>query len=83
MAVTMRMTRTGSRNNPSFRIVVTDSRSPRDGKFLETVGLYNPAKDPAVVRLDMDRIDFWKSKGATMSETVSQLVKRHVKAGTK
>jgi small subunit ribosomal protein S16 len=83
MAVTMRMTRTGSRNNPSFRIVVADSRSPRDGKLLETIGIYDPAKNPAVVRLDMDRVDYWKSKGATMSETVSQLVKRHAKSESK
>jgi small subunit ribosomal protein S16 len=83
MAVTMRMTRTGSRNNPSFRIVVTDSRSPRDGKFLESVGIYDPAKTPAVVKLDVDRIEFWRSKGATMSETVSQLVKRHAKPADK
>jgi small subunit ribosomal protein S16 len=83
MAVTLRMTRTGNRNNPSFRIVVTDSRSPRDGKFMETVGTYEPTKIPAVVRLDADRIDFWRSKGATMSETVSQLVKRHAKSAAK
>ncbi len=83
MAVTMRMTRTGNRNNPSFRVVVTDSRSPRDGKFLEAVGTYDPAKTPAVVTLDVDRIEFWRSKGATMSETVSQLVKRHAKSADK
>jgi small subunit ribosomal protein S16 len=83
MAVTMRMTRTGNRNNPFFRIVVADSRSPRDGKFLETIGTYDPARKPAVVRIDMDRIAFWQSKGATMSETVSQLVKRHGKSEPK
>jgi len=77
MAVTMRMTRTGSRNNPHFRIVVADSRSPRDGKFLESIGVYHPASKPAVVKIDMDRVAYWRSKGATMSETVSQLVKRH------
>jgi len=80
MAVTMRMTRTGSRNNPSFRIVVTDSRYPRDGRFLETIGTYEPAKSPATVQIDADRVDYWRSKGATMSETVSQLVKRNAKA---
>ena len=83
MAVTMRMTRTGNRNNPFFRIVVADSRSPRDGKFLESIGTYDPARNPAVVKLDMDRIAFWRSKGATMSETVSQLVKRHGKSDPK
>jgi len=83
MAVTMRMTRTGNRNNPFFRIVVADSRSPRDGRFLEAIGTYDPARNPAVVKLDMDRIAFWRSKGATMSETVSQLVKRHGKSDPK
>jgi small subunit ribosomal protein S16 len=83
MAVTMRMTRTGNRNNPFFRIVVADSRCPRDGKFLESIGTYDPARKPEVVRLDMDRIEFWRSKGATMSETVSQLVKRHGKPDPK
>ena len=83
MSVTMRMTRTGNRNNPFFRIVVADSRSPRDGRFLEAVGTYDPARSPAVVRLDRDRIAFWSSKGATMSETVAQLVKRHDKAAPK
>jgi small subunit ribosomal protein S16 len=79
----MRMTRTGSRNNPFFRIVVADSRSPRDGKFIESIGIYDPARNPEVVRLDMSRIEHWRSKGATMSETVSQLVKRHGKADPK
>ena len=79
MAVTMRMTRTGSRNNPFFRIVVTDSRSPRDGKFIESIGTYDPVRKPEVVRIDLDRVAYWSSKGATMSETVSQLVKRHGK----
>jgi small subunit ribosomal protein S16 len=83
MAVTLRMTRTGNRNNPFFRIIVADSRSPRDGKFLETIGTYDPARSPAVVKLDMDRVAFWRSKGATMSETVSQLVKRHGKSEPK
>jgi small subunit ribosomal protein S16 len=83
MAVTMRMTRTGNRNNPFFRIVVADSRCPRDGKFLESIGTYDPARKPEVVKLDMDRIAYWRSKGATMSETVSQLVKRHGKSDPK
>jgi small subunit ribosomal protein S16 len=83
MAVTLRMTRTGNRNNPFFRIVVADSRCPRDGKFLESIGTYDPARKPVVVKIDMDRVSYWRSKGATMSETVSQLVKRHGKTEPK
>jgi len=80
MAVKVRMARAGSRNNPFFRIVVADERAPRDGAFIEMVGTYNPATDPAQVKLKLDRIDYWLSKGALASQTVSELIRDQRKA---
>ena len=75
MAVKLRLTRVGSKKNPVYRIVAADSRSPRDGKFLEIVGRYNPQTDPSTIELDEDRIKDWLSKGAQPSGTVSRLLK--------
>jgi small subunit ribosomal protein S16 len=74
MAVKMRLTRMGSRKKPYYRIVVADSVSPRDGKFIEIVGNYDPKKDPAEITLKEDRIREWLSKGAEPTLTVSQLL---------
>jgi len=74
MAVKMRLTRMGSRKKPYYRIVVADSVSPRDGKFIEIVGNYDPKKDPAEITLKEDRIKEWLSKGAKPTLTVSQLL---------
>jgi small subunit ribosomal protein S16 len=74
MAVKMRLTRMGSRKKPYYRIVVADSVSPRDGKFIEIVGNYDPKKDPAEITLKEDRIKEWLSKGAEPTLTVSQLL---------
>lgn len=76
MTVKVRMTRKGNRHNPFFRVVVADERCPRDGKYIELVGTYDPRTDPATVKLKSDRIEYWVSKGAKLSETVSQLLKR-------
>lgn len=70
----MRLTRMGSRKKPYYRIVVADSVSPRDGKFIEIVGNYDPKKDPAEITLKEDRIKEWLSKGAEPTLTVSQLL---------
>jgi len=70
----MRLTRMGSRKKPYYRIVVADSVSPRDGKFIEIVGNYDPKKNPAEITLKEDRIKEWLSKGAEPTLTVSQLL---------
>ncbi len=75
MAVKLRLTRVGSKKNPVYRIVAADSRSPRDGKFLEIVGRYNPQTDPSTIELDEDKIRDWLSKGAQPSDTVARLLK--------
>jgi small subunit ribosomal protein S16 len=75
LAVKLRLTRIGSKKNPVYRIVAADSRSPRDGKFLEIVGRYNPQTDPSTIELKEDRIKDWLSKGAQPSSTVARLLK--------
>ncbi|MFL5920009.1 MAG: 30S ribosomal protein S16 [Gaiellaceae bacterium] len=75
MAVKLRLTRVGSKKNPVYRIVAADSRSPRDGKFLEIVGRYNPQTDPSTIELDEERVRDWLSKGAQPSGTVARLLK--------
>jgi small subunit ribosomal protein S16 len=75
MAVRMRLTRVGSKKNPIYRVVVADSRSPRDGKFIEIVGRYNPQHDPSLIEFDEDKVRDWLAKGATPSGTVSRLLK--------
>ena len=72
----MRLTRVGAKGKPSYRIVVANSDAPRDGRFLETVGNYDPQKDPADVILKEERVRYWLSKGATPTLTVSQLLKK-------
>ena len=76
MAVTLRMTRKGNRHNPFYRVVAADVRSPRDGKYIELLGTYDPNQEPAAVSLKMDRVDYWVSKGAQVSQTVSELIKK-------
>jgi small subunit ribosomal protein S16 len=75
MAVKLRLTRVGSKKNPIYRVVAADSRSPRDGKFLEIVGRYNPQTDPSTIELDDDRIRDWLAKGAQPTEAVARLIK--------
>jgi small subunit ribosomal protein S16 len=80
MAVRIRMKRVGAKNDPVFRIVVADSRSPRDGKFIEELGTYHPLKKGNNYTLDLDRARYWVSKGALPSETVASFIKRASKA---
>ncbi len=75
MAVKLRLTRVGSKKNPIYRVVAADSRSPRDGKFIEIVGRYNPQTDPSTIELDEARIKDWLAKGAQPTESVSRLLK--------
>ena len=76
MAVSIRLRREGSLNNPYYKIVVADKRSPRDGKFIEIVGNYDPKKAGANSNLDLSRVDYWTTRGAQPSETVRSLIKR-------
>ena len=70
------MKRIGAKNNPVYRIVVADGRSPRDGKFLEEVGTYQPTRSGENYTLNMERINHWKSKGAQPSDTVASFIRR-------
>ena len=80
MAVKIRMKRVGAKNQPVFRIVVADGRSPRDGKFIEEIGTYQPRKKNDNIKLDLDRAKYWLSKGAQPSETVASFIKKANKA---
>jgi len=73
LAVKIRLRRMGAKKNPFYRIVVADSRSPRDGRFIEELGYYNPLKDPAEIKIDQERALNWLSKGAQPTETVRAL----------
>ena len=75
MAVKLRLTRIGSKKNPIYRVVAADSRAPRDGRFLEIVGRYNPQTDPSTIELDEEKVRDWLSKGAQPSGTVARLLK--------
>lgn len=75
MAVRLRLTRVGSRNNPTWRVVAADSRAPRDGHFLEVLGHYNPQTNPSTIELDEDGVRKWLGKGAQPSQTVKKLLK--------
>ena len=75
MAVRMRLTRVGSKKNPIYRVVVADPRSPRDGRFIEIVGRYNPQTDPSTIELDEAKVNEWLGKGAQPSDAVAKLIK--------
>ena len=75
MSVSMRLTRVGGRKDPVWRVVVADRRSPRDGRFIETVGQYNPQTQPSTIKLDEERVRAWLAKGAQPSETVRKLLR--------
>ncbi len=76
MAVKIRMKRIGAKNDPVFRIVVADARSPRDGKFIEELGTYHPLRRGGNFTLDLERANYWLSKGAQPSETVASFIKK-------
>ena len=71
----MRLTRVGSKKNPIYRVVVADQRSPRDGRFIEIVGRYNPQHEPSLIELDEAKVKDWLGKGAQPSEAVAKLIK--------
>ena len=76
MGVKIRLARHGAKKRPFYRIVVADSEAPRDGKFLEKVGTYNPTQDPAAVDLKAERIQYWIDKGAIPTHTVRNLLRK-------
>ena len=73
MAVKIRLQRHGSKKRPFYRLVAADSRSPRDGRYLEIVGTYNPTTDPATVKIDVEKANKWLSEGAKPTDTVKNL----------
>lgn len=78
MPVRIRLTRKGAKKSPFYRVVVADSEAPRDGRFIEVLGTYDPRKDPAEVTIDGGRLDYWLGKGAQPSDTVRSLIKKAV-----
>ena len=80
MAVKLRLTRVGKTKQPQYRIVAADSRSPRDGRFIEILGQYNPREEPSLVNLDQEKVDKWLSQGAQPTERVAKLIEINRKA---
>ncbi len=74
--VKIRLARHGSKKHPFYRIVVADENSPRDGRYIEQVGLYDPSSDPARVELKSEKVNAWLAKGAQPTQTVAQLIRR-------
>jgi small subunit ribosomal protein S16 len=80
MSVRVRLTRVGSKKNAIWRVVVADQRSPRDGRFIETIGHYNPQTEPSTIVIDEERLKHWIERGAQPSGAVKQLAKAHSKS---
>ena len=80
MSVTIRLRREGSSKRPRYRVVVADSRAPRDGRFIEVIGHYNPITQPPTVKIDAEKAKTWISKGAQPSNTVKKLIAVAAKA---
>lgn len=76
MAVKIRLRRMGAKKNPFYRVVVADSRYPRDGRFIEEIGTYNPLADPAVINIDNEKAAKWIKNGAQPTDTVKALLKK-------
>ncbi len=76
MAVKIRLTRMGTKKKPFYRFVAADSKAPRDGKFLEILGTYDPMKDPAEVKVHEEKVNYWLGKGALVSESARAILKK-------
>jgi small subunit ribosomal protein S16 len=83
MSVRIRLRRVGRKKQPSYRIVVADNRTPRGGEYLDSVGFYNPVTKPAQLTLDLDKVDAWLAKGASLSVTAASLVRKARQGGDK
>jgi small subunit ribosomal protein S16 len=81
--LSIRLRRAGATRKPHYRVVVADSREPRDGRFVEVLGHYDPRKSPAVVKIDTERTEYWIGKGAQPSDTVRSLLKQQAKQPAK
>jgi small subunit ribosomal protein S16 len=82
MAVKLRLMRMGKKKQPTYRIVAADSRSPRDGRFIEILGTYQPRNEPSIVEIDMEKANGWIAKGAQPTETVAKLLKQSAAAAS-
>jgi small subunit ribosomal protein S16 len=80
MAVCIRLSRAGAKKRPFYRLVVTDHRSPRGGRFLENIGTFDPAREPGQLTIDQARLEYWTGVGARPSETVARILKHHARA---
>ena len=80
MAVKIRLKRIGAKKRPFYRVVIADSRSPRDGRFIEEIGTYNPLTDPIQITLDIEKVDKWIGNGAQPTDTVRALIKKYREA---
>ena len=76
MSVRIRLSRHGKKKAPFYRVVVTDSHSPRDGRFIEIIGTYNPLTDPSTIKIDAERAAYWLQNGASPSDTAKVLLKK-------
>ncbi|HBT94945.1 MAG TPA: 30S ribosomal protein S16 [Coriobacteriia bacterium] len=74
MAVKIRLARHGAKKRPYYRVVVANAQAPRDGRFIEEVGRYNPCVEPALIKLDLEKVDTWIKNGAQPTETVAKLI---------
>ena len=74
--VKIRLRRMGAKKNPYYRVVVADSKSPRDGRFIEEIGTYNPVTQPSEVKIDLERAEYWIKNGAQPTDTVRALIKK-------
>jgi small subunit ribosomal protein S16 len=83
MSVTIRLTRAGTKKVPYYRVVAADHRSPRDGRFIEQLGVYDPLREPVEFRVDEQRLAHWLSVGALPSQTVGELLRRQKRAAPK
>ncbi len=80
MAVRIRLARAGAKKHPYYHVVAADSTSPRDGRFIEAIGSYDPSRKPGVLKIDDDRLAHWVKSGARPTVTVAELIKRYKKA---
>jgi small subunit ribosomal protein S16 len=78
----IRLMRMGAKKSPSYRVVVKEKLSKRDGAYVENLGFYNPTRDPAEVRLDMERVNYWIERGAQPTDTVRQLIRKQRQAAS-
>ncbi len=80
MAVHIRLSRFGAKKAPCYRVVVADQRNPREGRFIERIGTYDPSGDPGVLTVNRERLDYWRGRGAQPSHTLERLLKRQLKS---